>query len=78
MAMRNKKHSLPPPYASETKDSRFAGTFEVLIPVEGRNKPLRAPKQFATQQAAEAWLHSPDGKDAIAHLIQDEAKQRAK
>jgi hypothetical protein len=39
---------------------------------------MLAPKQFATQQAAEAWLHSPDGKDAIAHLVQDEAKQRAK
>jgi hypothetical protein len=76
--MRKKKHSLPPPYACETKDSRFAGTFEVLIPVEGRNKPLKAPKQFATQQAAEAWLHSSDGKDAIARLIDDEAKLRTK
>jgi hypothetical protein len=76
--MRKKKHSLPPPYTSETKDSRFAGTFEVLIPVEGRNKPLRAPKQFDSQQAAEAWLHSADGKDAIASLIDDEAKLRAK
>ena len=76
MAMRKKKQSLPPPYASETKDARFAGSFEVLIPVEGRNKPLKAPKQFATQQAAEAWLHSPDGKDTIARLVDDEAKQR--
>ena len=48
--MRKKKHSLPPPFASASKDSRFAGTFEVLIPVEGRNKPLRAPKQFESQQ----------------------------
>jgi antibiotic biosynthesis monooxygenase (ABM) superfamily enzyme len=76
--MRKKKHSLPPPFAAETKDSRHAGTFEVLIPVEGRNKPLRAPKQFDTLQAAEAWLHSPDGKDMIADLVEDEAKQRAK
>ena len=76
--MRNKKHSLPPPFVSETKDSRFAGTFEVLIPVEGRNKPLRAPKQFPTQQAAEAWLHSPDGKDTIASLVEDEVRLRAK
>lgn len=76
--MRKKKDMLPPPYAAETKDARYAGTYEVLIPVEGRNKPLRAPRQFDTMQAAEAWLHSPDGKDAIAELIRDEARQRAK
>ena len=76
--MRKKPYKLPSPFATETKDSRHAGTFEVLIPVEGRNKPLRVPKQFATLQAAEAWLHSPDGKDMIADLVEDEAKQRAK
>lgn len=76
--MRKKKHELPQPFAAETKDVRFAGTFEVLIPVEGRNKPLRAPKQFETLQAAEAWLHSPDGKDAIDELVEGEVKQRAK
>ena len=76
--MRKKHNALPQPFASETKDSRYAGTFEVLIPVEGRNKPLRAPKQFDSLQAAEAWLHSPDGKDLIADLVEDEVKQRAK
>ncbi len=76
--MRKKKHELPQPFAAETKDVRFAGTFEVLIPVEGRNKPLRAPKQFETLQAAEAWLHSPDGKDLIDELVEDEVKQRAR
>ena len=76
--MRKKTHTLPPPYATETKDARYAGTFEVLVPVEGRNKPLRAPKQFDTLQAAEAWLHSPDGKDMIAEMIEDEEKARAK
>jgi len=76
--MRKKKDMLPPPYVAETKDARHAGTFEVLVPVEGRNKPLRAPRQFPSLQAAEAWLHSADGKDAIAHLVSDEAKQRAK
>ncbi len=74
--MRKKKQELPQPFAAETKDARFAGTFEVLIPVEGRNKPLRAPKQFETLQAAEAWLHSPDGKDMIDELVEDEAKAR--
>ncbi len=76
--MKKKKYELPRPYAAETKDVRFAGTFEVLIPVEGRNKPLRVPRQFDSLQAAEAWLHSPDGKDAIAELTEDEAKERAK
>jgi antibiotic biosynthesis monooxygenase (ABM) superfamily enzyme len=76
--MRKKKHELPQPFAAETKDVRFAGTFEVLIPVEGRNKPLRAPHQFDTLQAAEAWLHSPDGKDAIEELVESETKARAK
>lgn len=74
--MRKKKHELPQPYAAETKDVRFAGTFEVLIPVEGRNKPLRAPRQFDTMQSAEAWLHSPDGKDAIAELVESEEKRK--
>jgi len=27
-----RKNNLAPPYAAETKDSRFAGTFEVLVP----------------------------------------------
>ena len=76
--MKKKKYETPQPYAAETKDARFAGTFEVLIPVEGRNKPLRAPHQFDTMQAAEAWLHSPDGKDRIAELVEDEAKAREK
>ncbi|HXC53876.1 MAG TPA: hypothetical protein VNU97_01150 [Rhizomicrobium sp.] len=76
--MRKKKHELPQPFAAETKDARFAGTFEVLIPVEGRNKPLRVPRQFDSLQAAEAWLHSPDGKDAIGELVEDETKAREK
>ena len=76
--MRKKQYSLPPPFVTETKDARHTGTFEVLIPVEGRNKPLRASKQFDTAQSAEAWLHSADGKDTIAQLIKDETKLRAK
>jgi antibiotic biosynthesis monooxygenase (ABM) superfamily enzyme len=70
--MKKKKHTLPPPYAAETRDTRFAGTFEVLVPAEGRNKPHRVPLQFPTLQAAEAWLHSAEGKDAIADLLTSE------
>ena len=74
--MKKKKYEKPQPFAAETKDARYAGTWEVLIPVEGRNKPLRAPRQFDNQQAAEAWLYSPDGKDTIAEMVEEEEKVR--
>jgi antibiotic biosynthesis monooxygenase (ABM) superfamily enzyme len=70
------KYEKPQPFAAETKDHRFAGTFEVLIPIEGRNKPLRVPQQFDTMQAAEAFIHSPDGKDLIADMVEEEEKVR--
>jgi len=65
-----KKKGLPGPYASETKDQRFAGTYEVLVPVPDRVRPHRVALQFETKEAAEAWIHSPDGKDAIEELRQ--------
>ena len=37
MAMKKKKKEKPQPFAAETKDQRYAGTFEVLVPVEGRD-----------------------------------------
>jgi hypothetical protein len=61
-----KKYAKPQAYAAPTKDNRYAGTFEVLVPVEGRNKPQRIAQQFPTQQAAEGWIHSDEGQDAIA------------
>ncbi len=73
--MKNKTPKLPPPYAAETKDVRLAGTFEVLVPVPERNKPHRVPLQFPTLQAAEAWIHSPDGKDAISDILKDAQKK---
>ena len=71
---KNKKPQLQPPYAAETKDSRFAGTFEVLVPVPERNKPQRVPLQFPTLAAAEGWLHSPEGKDEIAEILENAGK----
>jgi hypothetical protein len=73
--MKKKEFRLPPPYATETKDARLAGTFEVLVPVPDRNKPHKVPLSFQTLQAAEAWLHSPEGKDSIAEIL-TEAKQK--
>jgi hypothetical protein len=29
------------------------------------------PLQFQTLQAAENWIHSPEGKDAIADILKD-------
>lgn len=70
---KNKK--LPTAFAALTKDTRLAGTYEVLVPVPDRVKPHRVPLQFPTQQAAEAWLHSAEGKDAIGEILADAGKQ---
>ena len=58
-SMKDKRKSkLAPPFAAETRDVRFAGTFEVLVPVPERNKPQRVPLQFPTMAAAEEAEHS--------------------
>jgi antibiotic biosynthesis monooxygenase (ABM) superfamily enzyme len=67
--MKNKKFKLPPAYAAETKDSRFAGTFEVLVPVLGRNKPHKVPLQFKSLNEAQAWLHSAEGRETVAEIV---------
>ena len=64
-----KKQTLPPPFAALTKDARFAGTFEVLVPAPDRVKPHRVPLQFESQENAESWIHSPDGKEMIDTLL---------
>ncbi len=67
MAMKKKK-GLPAAYAEATKDARFAGTFEVLVPVEGRVRPHRVSQQFDSKAAAESWIYSPDGEAQIADI----------
>jgi antibiotic biosynthesis monooxygenase (ABM) superfamily enzyme len=67
--MRKKKYELPRPYAAATKDTRFAGTYEVLVPAPGRVKPHRVPLQFDTLEQAESWIHSPTGKEMIEELL---------
>ena len=71
---KNRKPQLAPPFAAETKDVRFAGTFEVLVPVPERNKPAKVPLQFPTLAAAEGWMHSPEGKDQIAEILENAGK----
>ncbi|HWY61613.1 MAG TPA: hypothetical protein VNW15_06905 [Rhizomicrobium sp.] len=73
--MKKKERRLPPAYAAPTKDARQEGTFEVLVPVPERNKPHKVPLSFPTLQAAEAWLHSPEGKDAIADILSEAQKK---
>ena len=72
--MMKKKKGLPPPYAELTKDSRFAGTYEVLVPVENRVRPHRVPLQFDSLEAAERWIHSQDGKEMIADIVSGKMK----
>ena len=69
--MKKKSKGLPPPFAQATKDARFEGTFEVMVPVEGRVRPHRVGMQFDSQAAAESWMHSPDGEDAIARILKE-------
>ncbi|HEX3485463.1 MAG TPA: hypothetical protein VHT51_10410 [Micropepsaceae bacterium] len=67
MAMKKKK-SLPAPFAALTKDMRFEGTYEVLVPVPERVKPHRIPLQFESLEQAESWIYSPEGVETIEEL----------
>jgi antibiotic biosynthesis monooxygenase (ABM) superfamily enzyme len=64
-----KKPTLPAPFAALTKDTRFAGTYEVLVPAPDRVKPHRVPLQFETHENAETWIHSEEGKEMIGQLL---------
>lgn len=63
-----KKIVKPRVYVAETKDTRFPGTYEVLVAVPDRVKPHRVAQQFASLQAAEAWMHSAEGRDVIDNV----------
>ncbi len=64
-----KNRKLPTAFAAATKDTRFAGTFEVLVPVPDRVKPHRIGLQFPTLEKAESWIHSPEGTEAISEIL---------
>lgn len=73
-----KKYAKPQAYAALSKDHRFEGTFEVLVPVPGRVKPTRVAQNFATQKEAETWIHTDEGQDAIdAAFAEHEAPAKA-
>lgn len=69
-----KNRALPSAFAAPTKDARYAGTFEVFVPVEGRAKPHRVAMQFDSQDKADRWIHSPEGVDAIALILKGGGK----
>jgi hypothetical protein len=68
--MKQNKMKAPRAFAELTKDTRYAGTFEVLVPVPDRVKPHRVSAHFPTQKAAEDWIHSPEGMDAIDEVLE--------
>lgn len=67
--MKRNKYSAPKAIVAPTKDTRAQRMFEVLVPVPNRVKPYPMPVRFPTQQAAEAWIHSPEGSDMIDETI---------
>ena len=50
------------------------GQIFMLVPVPERNKPQRVPLQFPSLSAAEGWMHSPEGKDQIAEILESAGK----
>lgn len=67
--MKKKHKTLPPPYSALTRDTRFEGTYEVLVPAPDRVKPHRVPLQFETRDKAETWIHSLEGRETIEKLL---------
>ncbi len=39
------------------------------MPVPNRVKPFPIPMRFETEQAAQSWIHSPEGIDMIDETI---------
>ena len=71
---KKREKELPAPYAAETRDQRYAGTFEVLVPVPERVRPHRVPMQFDTLEKAQSWIHTPEGRDTIAEILKPAKK----
>ena len=68
--MKKNKYTAPRAHVAPTKDMRAIGTFEVLVPVPNRVKPYAMPMRFETQQAAESWIHSPEGVEMIDETLE--------
>lgn len=69
MAAKQNKMKRPRAYAELTKDTRYPGTYEVMLPVPDRVKPHRISSGFPTQKAAEDWIHSEEGARVIDEVL---------
>ena len=69
--MSKNRMKMPRAYAELTKDTRHAGTYEVMVPVPNRVKPHRVSSQFPTQKAAEDWIHSDEGTETINRVLEE-------
>jgi hypothetical protein len=59
-----------PPYAEMVKD----GTYQVKVPLSGNALPHVLPHQFPSQEAAEQWIESADGR-AVIKQVRDKYAQ---
>jgi hypothetical protein len=78
MKVKTNKMRQPRAYSELTKDTRFSGTYEVLVPVPDRVKPHRVSSQFPTQKAAEDWIHSDEGSQAIDEILDKAGVKRGR
>jgi hypothetical protein len=69
--MSKNRMKMPRAYAELTKDTRHAGTYDVMVPVPNRVKPHRVSSQFPTQKAAEDWIHSDEGTETINRVLEE-------
>ena len=46
----------------------------MLVPVPDRNKPHKVPLHFPPSRPRKHWIHSPEGKDTIAEILEEARK----
>ena len=76
MPPKQNKMKRPRAYAEPTKDTRYPGTYEVMLPVPDRVKPHRISSGFPTKKAAEDWIHSEEGARVIDEVLDKEGEQK--
>ena len=77
MSSKKNRMKRPQAFAEATKDTRHAGTWDVMVPVPDRVKPHKVSSNFPTQKAAEDWIHSDEGIETIDDLL-DKSGVKAK
>jgi hypothetical protein len=64
-------HIAPTPYAEMVKD----GTYQVKVPLAGHALPHVFPNEFPSQETAERWIASPEGRD-LTKKVRDKYSPR--